>query len=272
MATTSSTPAVETHTAPPPKTTSPQSQEELLIRKARLWEAGEIGRIGATTYLHTPLSSFLAPKRLQYPRHWERGFTQRAQRRMFSPRNLTFVVCTKSNPRLAVGYAQFVRLGDDEGARRLIESYSRLERFGLWVLGVVYGVWCWVVSWWVGGDRSEDKEAAETFFGWTQLEVKVHWEGRKDRENRWHAQSVVVRKEFQGRKAGKRLMAEVIGRAENENVVVGLESSANGEMMYRSVGFELLGRFQGGNGFEGDSGGVMLYTPKARREKGSAKA
>ncbi len=104
------------------------------------------------------------------------------------------------------------------------------------------------------------------------MEVKVHWEGRKDRENRWHAQSVVVRKEFQGRKAGKRLMAEVIGRAENENVVVGLESSANGEMMYRSVEFELLGRFQGGNGFEGDSGGVMLYTPKARREKGSAKA
>jgi hypothetical protein len=35
---------------------------------------------------------------------------------MFNPRAITFVVCTKANPSLPVGFAQFVRLGEDAGA------------------------------------------------------------------------------------------------------------------------------------------------------------
>lgn len=254
--------AVEKHTAPAPKKVNPKSQEELIIRRARIWDAGEIGRIAATTYLHSGLSHFVAPYRLKYRSHWERGFIQRAYKRLLDPRNMSFVVCTKSNPKLPVGYASFVRLGDDEGARKHIESHSRLERLVMWILSLLYGIWCRIVSLIVGGDKSEDKKAAEAFARFSAAELKTHW-SQPERLNRWHAQSVVIRDEFQGRKAGKRLMAEVIAHAEAENVVVGLESSAKGEMMYRSVGFELLGRFQ--SKLEEDAGGVMMYTPKARR-------
>ncbi|KAF8860087.1 hypothetical protein BDZ45DRAFT_672806 [Acephala macrosclerotiorum] len=267
MASTSTeAPAIETHTASEPQKTSPKSQEELIIRKARLWEGGEIGRIAAATYRDTPLSQFVAPKRFQYWKDWERGFIQRAQRRLLDPRNLSLVVCTKSNPGLAVGYAQFVRLGDDEGARKQIESHSRLQRVGLWFLRLGYGAWCWLTSALIG-DRSEDKKANALFDGWTTEEGKIHWDAWPERQNRWHVQSCVIREEFQGRKAGKRLMAEVIQRAEAENVVVGLEASKEGEPMYRSVGFGLLARFTGGAEFEERAGGVMMYAPKARRSE-----
>lgn len=265
MATISDAPAIETHTSPAPQKTTSTSSEELIIQKARLWDGAEIGRIAATTYKITPLSHFLAPRRLQYPEDWERGFIQRAQKRLFDPRNLSFVVVTKSNPNLPVGYAQFIRFGDDEGARKQIESHSRFERVMLRVLAILYTVWCWVVLLWVGGDKTEDKRATAIFAGWSRDEWKTHWDSWPDRKNRWHAQSVVIREEFQGRKAGKRLMAEVIARAETENVVVGLEASAMGEAMYRSVGFELLAKFSGGNELEERAGGVMMYTPKARR-------
>lgn len=265
MTTISDAPSVETHTAPTPQKAISTSTEELIIRKAHLWDATEIGRIAAATYLNSPLSGFIAPKRFQYFADWERGFIQRAHKRMLDPRNLTFAVVTKSNPKLPVGYAQFIRLGNDEGARKQIESHSRFERVVMRILAVLYAIWCWVVSFWVGGDKSEDKKAAATFEGWARDEWKKHWDSWPERVNRWHAQSVVIREEFQGRKAGKRLMAEVIGRAEAENVVVGLESSAKGEVMYSSVGFELLDRFLARNELEGSVGGVMMYTPKARR-------
>lgn len=45
---------------------------------------------------------------------------------------------------------------------------------------------------------------------------------------------------------GKKLCAAVTQKAEEEGVVVGLEASAMGEWLYRSVGFELLKRFDTG--------------------------
>ncbi|CZR55150.1 uncharacterized protein PAC_05036 [Phialocephala subalpina] len=266
MASSTETPAIETHTAPEPQKVFPESQEELIIRPARLWEGGEIGRIAVATYKDTPLSQFVAPHRFQYWADWERGFIQRAQKRMLDPRNVSFVVCTKSNPDLAVGYAQFVRLGDDEGAKKQIESHSRLQRVRLWFFRLGYGAWCWLTSVMIG-DRSQDPKAIALFDGWTTEEGKVHWDAWPERQNRWHVQSCVIRQEFQGRKAGKALMAEVIKRAEAESVVVGLEASKKGEPMYRSVGFGLLARFTGGAEFEGRAGGVMMYTPKARKSE-----
>ncbi len=62
-------------------------------------------------------------------------------------------------------------------------------------------------------------------------------------------------------------MGEVTRRAQEEGVPVGLESSAAGELLYRSVGFELLGRFEKGD-FEQGKGGVMMYKPKSWKEKG----
>jgi ribosomal protein S18 acetylase RimI-like enzyme len=98
--------------------------------------------------------------------------------------------------------------------------------------------------------------------------------GREERVNRWHAQSVVVLPEWQRRGIGKRLMAEVLRRAERDGVMVGLESSVKGEGLYRKLGFELLGRFTTeADALEGaDKGGVMAWYPEGWKERHSGQS
>jgi GNAT superfamily N-acetyltransferase len=123
-----------------------------------------------------------------------------------------------------------------------------------------------VLHWVVGEDKSVDHERLRAFEAEAGGLEDEYW-GVEERVNRWYTQSCVVKEEWQGKGIGKRLMAEVIARAEAQNVVVGLEASEPGELMYRSVGFELLGRFKKAFGTEGieDAGGVMMYTPVKRR-------
>ncbi len=253
---------------PPKQDTT--SQEPILIRPSRLFEGHHVGRIAAKTYYNTPLTRFLAPHREKYYADYEWGFSNRAQARLFTPRNVTFFAYEKSRPEWPIGYVQFVRLGDDEAARKMDRD-----------AGLVWRLWLWACSWgwWtytkvvallyggVRGDRSADANADAAFGRMVVEETKANWEGKPEMKNRWHAQSVVVCEEFQGRGIGKRLMAEVLERADSEGVIVGLEASAAGESMYRSVGFELLARFSGENTFEGRAGGVMMRKPRTWKER-----
>lgn len=257
--------AVETHpvsldSVPPPKPI-PKNTEPVFIRQATILDGTQIGQIAAQTYLDTPLSQFLAPRRFKYPGHWERGFVQRSTKRLLEPRGLTFVACLKSDPRKLVACAQFVRLGDDVGAQSHIESTSFLKRILMWVLLRIFSIWCTLLGWVVGGDKSADPKALEQFGEWVREDGEMHWDSHPERKNRWHAQSVVVREEFQGRGIGKLLMFEVMKRAEEDNVVIGLESSVKGEMLYRRVGFELVSRFcEASQTIEGIGGGIMLVS------------
>jgi GNAT superfamily N-acetyltransferase len=188
---------------------------------------------------------------------------------MLMPRNLTFVACPVGDQKTVVGHAQFVRLGDDSEARALIRDLGLFKRILLWVLSWLYWLYCTVLDWVVGGDKSMNKEAVKMFADWCKLDRKKFWDSHEERANRWHAQSVVVLKEWQGKGIGKRLMVEVMKRAEREGVIVGLEASVPGEMLYRSLGFELLGRFDEGLDFlgEGQHGGLMMWCPKGWKEK-----
>jgi GNAT superfamily N-acetyltransferase len=245
-------------------TTLKPSSDAIILRRGHFKDAKQIGQVAAKTYRDTPLTIFLSPNRLQYYSHYERGFIQRATARMFDPRNITVIACEASNPSRVIGYAQFARLGDDEGAMRQIESRKSLW---LWALSWLFWAWAKLVVAVNFGDKSCDLKNLRTFEGWCAAEGPVYWD-REDRKNRWHAQSVVVLEEFQGRGIGKRLMKEAIAWAEAENVPLGLEASEPGEKMYRSVGFELLARFQ--HVVDGDNGGYMMYTPKALRTKESS--
>ncbi|KAF5861584.1 hypothetical protein ETB97_012834, partial [Aspergillus alliaceus] len=53
----------------------------------------------------------------------------------------------------------------------------------------------------------------------------------------------------------------VLKRAGEEGVVVGLEASEDGERLYRSLGFELRGRFSMLVA-DIEEGGVMMWRPK----------
>jgi ribosomal protein S18 acetylase RimI-like enzyme len=179
---------------------------------------------------------------------------------MLDPRNLTFVAVLSSNPSIPVGYTQFVRMGDDSGAKRQIASRDGvLLRIFAWV----FWVYSLVLPWIVGKDRSADPDRVKAFEA-SHGDVDTEYWNLPERKNRWHATSVVVKQEWQGRGIGKMLMAEIVARAEEEGVVVGLEASGPGEQLYRRVGFELLGRLK--DNFAGARGGVMIYTPSTLKK------
>lgn len=160
---------------------------------------------------------------------------------------------------MVIGYAQFVRLGDDEGARKQIESRKRS-----WMAPAL---WLWTlilpVLYWVDRGTCDDVEHVREFLSVGDEETEEHFERWTKRRCRWHAQSVVVLPEFQGRGVGKRLMGKVIEMAEEEGVPVGIEASAEGEPMYRRVGFELVSRFRPLKGMRGDGskGGIFMWRP-----------
>lgn len=240
-------------------TTKSTTQPKVLIRPGRISDFLVIGRIAAYTYQDTDLTTYLSPRSREHYNAYKRGFQERALQRLLSPRNQTFAAYEESNPDVVIGYAQFVRLGDDEGAKRQIE---RRKKF--WMAPAL---WLWnlilPILYWVDRNTCDDYEHVVEFLSVSGEETGEHFERYSKRRNRWHAQSVVVLPEFQGRGIGKRLMGEVISRAEEENVPIGIEASAEGEIMYRRVGFKLVSRFRPLKGMRGDGskGGIFMWKP-----------
>ncbi|KAE9368435.1 acyl-CoA N-acyltransferase [Stipitochalara longipes BDJ] len=241
-------------------------QEEIIIRRAKLRDGPHIGRVASKTYYNTPMTSWISPHREKYPTAYERGFIERAISRMLSPRNETYVACLPSGK--IVGAATFQRLGDDASARKMIREVGVVKRFWMWVLRWVFWVYCKVYWWVYGPDRSLDSEAVKTFAGWAKEDTEKYWDSYEERENRWHALSVTVLPEWQGKAIGKKLVAEVMRTAERDGIMVGLESSPSGEGFYRKLGFVLLGRFTHVlEEVSEDGGGEMAWYPEGHKNK-----
>jgi ribosomal protein S18 acetylase RimI-like enzyme len=99
-------------------------------------------------------------------------------------------------------------------------------------LSWIFWTYCKILELVVGYQSADPKAVAESLSSIT-VDYEQYWKSFPERKNRWHAESVVIGTEFQGRGIGKLLMAEVIKRAESEGVCVGLEASAPGEYLYR---------------------------------------
>jgi ribosomal protein S18 acetylase RimI-like enzyme len=242
---------------------SDNTKPKVIIREARLRDAWQIGYLSATTYLGTDLFKYLTPKAEEHFNAYLLNNRIRAINRVLNNRNITFVAVEETNPSHAVGYTILTRLGDDEGAQRQIASRKT------WWLTLMAWIWSYlmplITKLYAG--KADDPENIAEFSRVADLEEKKHFGSFPERANRWYVQSCVVSKEFQGRKIGKALMGEVTKRAQAEGVCVGLEASAQGEMMYRSVGFELISRFQPLKGMDygaeqdGEAGGIMIWKP-----------
>jgi len=234
----------------------PQDSRPFIVREARLSDIPTMAFVAGRAYFGTPLTELISPLRRQFPRDYVLSSQRRMVSRMLSARNRSFVAVAEDEPHVPVGYMQCTRLGEDEGAREV-----EREKRAWWrsVAEVVYGAWLKVAGW-VDPDRSRSEEGVKEFLRVVEEENGIHWEGREERKNRWHVQSVVVSEEWRGRGVGKAMMKEVIERARKQGVVVGLEASPMGEKLYRSVGFELLARFMTPLGEL--TGGVMMWSPK----------
>lgn len=178
---------------------------------------------------------------------------------------ISVVACPASFPEKVVGYAQFSRLGDDEGAKQQIASRKTAC---LSVLAWYYSIKFKIVDY-LWPDRSANPMAGKQFDAWCRIDGETHWNPFPERKNRWHLRSIVVSPEWQGKGVGTLLIKELLDRARKEGVVVGLEASADGEHLYRKVGFELLSRFyyeEGSPIASPNEGGVMMWKPDKMKD------
>jgi ribosomal protein S18 acetylase RimI-like enzyme len=236
-----------------------KSDGPILIRPANFVDVPTMGNVAFEGYAGSPLEKFLTPLRPQYPEDARRGWIQRMILRWFDARTVSFVAYPASSPHEILGYAQFIRLGDDEGGKRHIASrQSWLFRLQGWYYAYKFKV---VDYFWP--DRSVNADNLKRFESWGKVDDARHWEAYPERHNRWHVRSIVVNPEWQGRGIGSKLMGEVTRRADEEGVVIGLEASADGEYLYRKVGFEVLDRFfhDGEPVGDPDTGGIMMWRP-----------
>lgn len=242
-------------------TTSTTVKSPILIRPARFSDVSRMGWIASVTYNNTPLTELLTPHRDKYWDDYVRGYRQRVRTRMLSPRSAAYVAVEASNPSVVIGYVQYMRFGEDEGAKRQIASRWSLW---LWFLGWWFFFYLKVYNWAVGAGKCESPEGVAKFLRLVAKEGNEHWTSHPSRVNRWHTQSCVVLKEFHRRGVGRLLITEGIKKAEADRVCLGLEASKEGELLYRSVGFKLIARFSMVLAEEErDTGGIMIYTPAA---------
>ena len=206
------------------------------------------------------------PDKPRHPKCYVRGTQQRSFVRLLDPRNITVLATIPAQrnggqEKLA-GHIVMRRFGDDEGAKRQIASNS-----GIWIWLATWMLWFVTKLWnvFLGGDKSASAKGRELLLGSIKDHEELYWDLVKfpERQCRWHTLSVAVSPAHQGKGIGKMLINEVIKRAEEEKICVGLEANVDGEPLYKKVGFELLGRFKLVLAEEErDRGGVMLWRPK----------
>jgi GNAT superfamily N-acetyltransferase len=222
-----------------------------------------MARHAKEAYWLSPVNNFLAPKASEHPEDMVRIMLQAIQRRFVAANSLSLVACVPARggeKEKVVGYGQFFRKGDDEGAKEFVRRKGWGVRIALWVLGY----WFWVAR--VLGnriwkDRISDVKAVTDFGGWARLDEEIYWTSHPERHDRWYAASVVVSPEYQGMGIGTLLMGHVIEKAQKERVLVGLMASPHGEMLYRKLGFEMLGDFSHRVAND-EGGGIMILYPE----------
>lgn len=205
----------------------PKDAPPILLRPARLSEYKTLGSIAAVTYFPTPFSDFLAPNRIQHYSHYDRNYHERCMMLMLEPRMRSMVAVEATRPDLPIGYIHFERLGDDETAKRYI---LEKESVRLWVYRWLAWAW-WLLIAVVIGNKADDPVNRKKFIAEAIEFRETYWDSHEERRSRFHVRSFVVLQQFQGRGVGKRLLAEVLQRAERENVVIGLEATPEGEVI-----------------------------------------
>jgi GNAT superfamily N-acetyltransferase len=236
-------------------------QHEFALRPLRLKDVPTLAQYSAEVYRDGPVAQFVTPYASQYPTDFVRTFHQSIRQRLYNPRGLSLVACQASRPSVPLGYAQFARLGDGQGAKAYRKEHGLWARF-----------WTFVLSWFfwlftiaekkLQPDRSCDPEAIKKFEGSAAEDTKLYWgDSHPERKNRWHVQSVVVSPAWQGKGIGRLMVSEVIRRAQRERVIMGLTASPAGAHLYRKLGFEMLGHFTMQIG-EAQGEGIMIRYPE----------
>jgi GNAT superfamily N-acetyltransferase len=244
-------------------TTTRPPRQKFILRPAHLSDLQIMAVHSKEAYWLSPINNFLAPKASEHPEDLVRIMLQGVQKRFIVPNSLSLVACVPAQggeEEKVIGYGQFFRKGKDDGAKESVSSKGWGVRIALWFLGW----WFWasnLISNKIWPDRISDMKAVKEFGEWNKLDDQKYWTSHPERDNRWHAGSVVVSPEYQGKGIGRLLMGHVIEKAQKERVPLGLTASPAGEMLYRKLGFEMLGDFCHRVAND-EGGGIMILYPE----------
>ena len=242
------------------------STSSIIIRELRLADIPVLAEQATRAYWDSPVNNLICPGAPDYPRDLIRIHRQSIRRLYVNPRALSLTACLSSDPETPVAHAQFVRQGNDQFAKEFIKGQGILWR--VWIFALAW--WFWAYNWvdnFVWKDRATDFLALKQFGEWIEIDNARYWKAFPERQNRWHARSVIVDPMHHGKGIGKRLMRSVMDRAQKERVIMGLSASPHGEFLYKKLGFEMLGDFHQrilpknyDGGYVG--GGIMIWYPE----------
>ena len=243
---------------------APPISEQFIIRPARLSDIPTLAQISTRAYWLSAVNRFIAPHAPEFPNDMPRFFRQLMWRRICLPNGLFLVACKTSDPDVPVGYGQFVRLGDDAGAKELVASKGVLLRVWMYIMTWIFWVYN-KIDLFIHPAHAFDQTALNLMREWGNEDDLKHWKSHPERSNRWYANSLVIDPEYQGRGVGRMLMVEPMQRAQSERVIMGLTSSPHGEFLYRKLGFQMLADFCKRPDTERPDekgGGIMIWYPE----------
>lgn len=247
---------------PVPNTSS--ASENYVVRPARLSDVPTLAGYATRAYWLSPMNRFLAPRAAEFPDDLPRMFRQMQRRHLLTANFLFFVACSASDPDTPVGHVAFSRLGNDRGARDLVESRGVLLR--LWMFVMRWFFWAYdKVDLFLWKPGAFDYDALKQLDEWSEMGDQKYWKSYPERANRWYINGLIINPEYQGKGIGRLLMKEPLNRAQRERVIAGLTSSRHGEFLYRKLGFELLGDFcvrPHTEGPDDKGGGYMIWYPE----------
>jgi len=222
----------------------PSPSATFLVRPATLADIHQMAVNHNYAFGNTLIQQFLAPKAHLFVDDQIRIHKQNICNGYVKPNNLSLVACLFSEPSAVVGYAQFFRVGTDQGAREYVASRGVLIRAWLFLLSYFFWI-TFSISNFVWKDRITSEDNMARFKTAVRLDYENYWnpETFPSRRDRWATASLIVHPEYQGKGVGKLLMREIMALAQRERVPVGLTASPHGEILYRKLGFEKLGDY-----------------------------
>ena len=237
--------------------------QKFILRSAHLSDLPIMALHSKEAYWLSPINNFLTPKAAEHPEDLVRIMLQGIQKRFVAQTSLSLVACVPAQggeKEKVVGYGQFSRKGKDKGAKEFVKSKGWTARIAIWFLGWIFWALNFISNK-IWPDRISDTKAVKDFGEWIRLDDQKYWTSHPERGDRWHAVSVVVSPQYQGKGVGRMLMGHVIEKARKEMVPLGLTASPHGEKLYRKLGFEMLGEFSHRVAND-EGGGIMILYPE----------
>jgi GNAT superfamily N-acetyltransferase len=231
----------------------------------RLQDIPYLAQQNTLVYWRSPVNNFIAPHAPAYPHHLTRMLRHGITRRYLDSNVLSLVACLADIPDIVVAYGQFSRVGFKHAPPVVHRSFSQR----LWIYMLSWLFWAYfLLETLLVPDRATDAANLAQFGAFVTDDRNRYWSpsANPERAKRWVAQSIVVDLNYQGKGLGRLLMKEVLKRAKEDGVPVGLNASPHGEFLYRKLGFKKIAGFTHPVEGSGDGGGIMIWWPEVAKK------